>query len=547
MATNGGVLPALTARGLEMVTTTPVAIAIAIAVAYLVLHSLTPSIDPREPPLLKPRIPLIGHIIGMMRHQAHYHITLQRSTGKPIATLPMLTGKMYAVWDPYLIAAGLRSKSLSSTPHIIDATPLVAQVSKPTANLLRGPRGNHIVDRIMHHAIPSAFKPASIQRLNATALAELASQLSTLCASSSTTTKTPIPNAWLWLRHLLTDATGKAVYGAHDPFAKNPAVETALWEFEKNLLKLTLNLPAFLVPVGHRARQVLIDALAPYYAARHDAEESASDFVRNRAAELREAGFPDDDVARVEIMLPFAALANTVPLLFWLFGHVFSRPELVRRLRAEVEEGLVVVSGKEQGEEVVVLSMTAAAMEERCPLLMSCYRETLRRTVHQVSTRTALQDTVLTDRAGREYLLKKGSVVQLAIGASHAVEEYWGPDADEFRPERFLGHNSGGRKAEDGDGPGSAKAMRAAFQPFGGGAHLCPGRNFAFAEMMAVMATLLLGYEVEPLEGTEWKLPGFATRSVIDAVTKPAKHGEGFGVRIGRRQGWEGVRWRYEL
>ncbi|KAK4128072.1 cytochrome P450 [Parathielavia appendiculata] len=270
---------------------------------------------------------------------------------------------------------------------------------------------------------------------------------------------------------------------------------------------------------------------------------------------MREVGVPDEDLARIEIMLPFAALANTVPMLFWLVCHVFSRRELVERLRREVQAGMVVkplhseggnqttseVGGEEGGAEVVV-NVAAAVVEEKCPLLMSCYRETLRRTVHQVSTRTAVQDTVLMDRDGREYLLKKGSVVQMVIGAGHGMEEYWGEGVDEFDPERFLS-----RKGDGEDGPGSSKAMKTAFQPFGGGMHLCPGRAFAFAEMMAVMATLLLGYDIEPLEGSMWELPAFATRSVIDAVTKPANHGEGFGLRIRRRLGWEGVRWKYEL
>ncbi|KAL2129230.1 hypothetical protein VTI74DRAFT_8059 [Chaetomium olivicolor] len=558
MAINGvsGMLPPLTAS--------TVTISIAFVLAYLILHALSPAIDPREPPLVKARIPLVGHIIGFMRYQAQYHINLQRSTRKPIATLPMLTGKLYAVWDPHLVAAGLRSKSLSTKPHTNAVMPALTQISDDTANLLRSPRGDHLFDRIMLHAIPASFKGASIERLNETALAGLAAQLTTLAAPAGdekTTAAAEVPNTWLWLRGLLTSATGKALYGAeHNPFATatHPRVEPALWDLESNLLKLTLNLPAALASAGHRARETLVQALAPYYAARHDEDPSASDFVRFRAAELRAAGIPAEDIAHVEIMLPFAALANTVPLLFWLFCFVFSRQELVARLRGEVETLVATTSinstAKRDGDigdqgsnnrKVVTLRVAASVIEERCPLLMSCYRETLRRTVHQVSTRTAMQDTVLSDRSGREYLLKAGSVVQMAIGASHAVEDYWGDDVDEFRPERFLRRAAGDGGGDDG--PGSPRAMRAAFQPFGGGTHLCPGRHFAFTEMMAVMATLLLGFEVQPLEGTEWKLPAFATRSVIDAVTKPARRGEGFGVRITRREGWEGVQWKYEM
>jgi cytochrome P450 len=545
MATNGtSTIPALTASGLESLSAMPTTLAISAILGLLLLFALSPRVDPREPPLVKPSIPLIGHILGLMRHQAQYHISLQRKTRKPIATLPMLNGQMYAVWDPYLTAAGLRSKALSPTPHSLDAAPVVAQTSPHTTTLLHGPQGEPLMDRMMHHAIPTSLKGAPVHRLNATALTSIADELTAL--APSTTTSTPIPNAWLWLRHLITSATTTALYGIHNPFSDE--VENALWNFEKNLLKLTLNLPSFLAPTGHKAREVLFSAIVPYYTSRHDTHPSASDFVRNRAAEIRAAGIPDEDLGRLEIMLPFAAMANTVPMLFWLFCHVFSRPDLRDRLRKEVEDGLVVgrreSKGGEEGKggEKVTVKVAAAVIEEKCPLLMSCYRETLRLTIHQVSTRTAVQDTVLTDRGGREYLLKKGNVVQLVIGTGHNMEEYWGEGADEFQPGRFLR-----RKGDGEDGLASSKAMRTAFQPFGGGMHLCPGRAFAFAEMMAVTATLLLGYEVEPLDGSKWELPGFATRSVIDAVTKPANHGGGFGVRIGRRQGWEGVQWKYEL
>ncbi|KAL2140136.1 hypothetical protein VTI28DRAFT_4218 [Corynascus sepedonium] len=538
------------ARVLQAIRTMPVTLAIAVSISLLfTFHALGPRVDPREPPLLKPRIPFIGHIVAMMRHQAQFHISLQRSTGRPIATLPMLTGKMYAVWDPYLIASGLRTKSLSTTPHLIDAMPRATRVSKATVDLINSPRGLQLLDQVMLHVIPSSLKGASLQTMTKTALADVASQLTSLAPpSSSSPAPVVLPNAWLWIRHLLTAATTRALYGEgnnNNPFAADPRAEPGLWELERHLLQVTLDMPGAGGRAGRRAREELVAALSPYYAARRD-ENAASAIVRARAAACRDAGMPDDDIARLEIMLPFAALANTVPLLFWLFCHVFSRPDVVERARREVE-GLV-VTRKGSGGEEVTLQVTTSAVEERCPLLMSCYRETQRVTVHQVCTRTALEDTVLTDRAGRQYLLKKGGVVQMIIGTSHNMPEYWGDDVDEFKPERFLNYRDGSQKGEgSADGPGSSRAMRAAFQPFGGGIHLCPGRHFAFSEMMAVMATLLLGYEVEPLEGTEWKLPPFATRSVVDAVTKPAKHGEGLGVRIKRRPGWEGVRWRYEL
>jgi cytochrome P450 len=236
-------------------------------------------------------------------------------------------------------------------------------------------------------------------------------------------------------------------------------------------------------------------------------------------------------------MLPFGAVTNTVPSLFWFFAFVMSRPELVARIRAEVEPR---VSRSRDGRTATV---PLTGLDGHCPILSSAYRETMRLTNHQISTRTALEDTVLADGAGRTYLLKKGVVVQLALATGQRDAAYWGGDVDEFRPERFLGF---GDRKDDAAGPGSPRAIRAAFQPFGGGVHLCPGQNFAYAEIMAVMATMVLGYDVSPLSGTDWRLPPYATLSLVDAVNKPAQEGKGFGVRIKRRPGWEGVCWRYE-
>ena len=310
-------------------------------------------------------------------------------------------------------------------------------------------------------------------------------------------------------------------------------------DLEHDLLKLSLNVfPSIIAPAGHRARALLTRVLTEYYSEKHDKDPSASAFAKARAATLREGGIPDSDVARIEMLLPFAAMTNTVPSLFWLFSFVVSRPDLVIQLRKEVEGAIL----KRDGDEVTVMA-SASAVEERCPLLWSCYRETLRMTVHQVSTRTVMQDTTLSDGAGREYLLKKDVPVQLSLGSLNTIEEYWGPNSDEFDPTRFLDFAN---RSKTADGPGSPKAMRMAFLPFGGGAHLCPGRMFAAAEMMAFTASMLLGYDIEPLGG-KWDLPPFGNRSLIDAVTKPARDGKGFGARIRRRQGWENVRWNFEL
>jgi hypothetical protein len=52
-------------------------ISVAGVVALLVLLSrIGPDVDANEPPLLNPTIPLVGHIIDMIRLQKHFHSSL---------------------------------------------------------------------------------------------------------------------------------------------------------------------------------------------------------------------------------------------------------------------------------------------------------------------------------------------------------------------------------------------------------------------------------------------------------------------------------------
>ncbi|CAL4904525.1 unnamed protein product [Urochloa decumbens] len=73
----------------------------------------------------------------------------------------------------------------------------------------------------------------------------------------------------------------------------------------------------------------------------------------------------------------------------------------------------------------------------------------------------------------------RGTIIQVAISMLHLNKEAWGPDADEFRPDRFAN--------------GAAAACKPAhmYMPFGYGPRLCTGQNLAMAELKVVLACLL--------------------------------------------------------
>ncbi|KAJ2947094.1 hypothetical protein O0L34_g16441 [Tuta absoluta] len=81
--------------------------------------------------------------------------------------------------------------------------------------------------------------------------------------------------------------------------------------------------------------------------------------------------------------------------------------------------------------------------------------------------------------------LPPGCGCVIHIWALHRNPDYWGPDADEFRPNRFL------------DKPETLKHP-AQYMPFSYGPRSCIGHQFATLSIKTALATLLLRYRVLP-------------------------------------------------
>lgn len=55
----------------------------------------------------------------------------------PIATLPILNGKLYAIWDPTLVQSAYRNKDLSFEPFAAEFAQKDLGLSNDVAKLLR--------------------------------------------------------------------------------------------------------------------------------------------------------------------------------------------------------------------------------------------------------------------------------------------------------------------------------------------------------------------------------------------------------------------------
>ena len=298
-------------------------------------------------------------------------------------------------------------------------------------------------------------------------------------------------------------------------------------------------MPSVFARPAWKARERVISALGEYYENRFYESDEAAFIIRDRARELGNRGISGSAAGRFELTVLHVGTSNTIPTIFWLLAYIFTDRTLTERLREEVERLTTVT------EDTALFDLDN--LPTTCPLLVSTNKETIRLTNKATGNRKVMTDTTISDGKGGHFSLKKGIDIQTAGQVLHLLESVWGPDAKEFNPERFMEVSHSVTNTREA--AAAAKAKRASYVPFGGGVHLCPGRNFAFTETLGFMIMLLMAFEIEPENGewSEWTRPKQDQCSIAAAVSKPASDGEGFGLRIRRRRGWEGRNLRFKI
>ena len=233
----------------------------------------------------------------------------------------------------------------------------------------------------------------------------------------------------------------------------------------------------------------------------------------------------------MEIGIYLAASVNSVNGAFWMLCRVFSDTELMSEIRAEVLN-ITTRTAKDGVEEVC---LDVSQLQNTCPLLSSTWQEVLRIDGVVVNQRVVLEDTLLDDA----YFLKKNSLIQIPTRITHNLEDIWGPDSHTFNPRRFLKSNIDSLSREQ------RKLQKQGYNPFGGGAWLCPGRHFATTETLGVAATMLLGYDVRMADGSgPLRLPKPKKQEIGYALLIPET---GLDVLIKRKKEFEGVHWTYDV
>lgn len=513
---------------------------------YLTLYHLQSiKAHPSEPPILAPRIPFIGHLLGMALHGGRYTKHLGLSNPQlPIFTLPVPKSRIHIVTDPALAAAVQRaSKTLSFTPLVPDLTKRILGLDSGIVKIVRqhldpepGQEKGFLAD--IHDMVYSYLGPGNeLNELSLDATRQLAREVNDFV---STLGKEGVEvNLLHWIRHFVTVATAKFLYGPENPLtsasspgAQNRELEQAFWDFDSGIGQLLIGiLPSLTARKPYMGREKLAAAVATYL--EEGKWKGASRIVQNRVEIALRHGWTLRQASRSEVSFLFAGIVNTATTTFWVVLQLFASSSqagghtgaegFLGRVRRELEEVVEEQRDEETGERKRVLSLDKVKNGTACPTLMAVLKECLRVGSDNYSTRLVKSDTML---AG-QYFLKKDSVVQIAGGIIHADERIWGDDAGVFNPERFLSSSSSnkprdkgtnGDEEQDNIGKGngngttststSGNVHPAAFRAFGGGKTLCPGRHFATNEILAFVAMIVLTFDLEPVAKGEGKGQG---------------------------------------
>lgn len=203
----------------------------------------------------------------------------------------------------------------------------------------------------------------------------------------------------------------------------------------------------------------------------------------------------------VDQMMTFigAGHETTATALQWSVYALSQHPEVQTRLREEVRANLPPIS-PEDPEEI------SAATLDSLPYLNAVCNEILRFYPPVPTTaRIVEKDTMVCGK-----LIPRGTFLVVAPQVINRSEELWGPDADKFNPERWLG-------------PGRANTGGAtsnyAFLTFIHGPRSCIGQGFAKAELACLVAAMVGRFKMElQYPDAELKIRRSATVSPKDGV-----------------------------
>ena len=222
---------------------------------------------------------------------------------------------------------------------------------------------------------------------------------------------------------------------------------------------------------------------------------------------LESGGFTDENLVNQMMTFLAAGHETTATAMIWAIYFLCLHPESQIRLRKEIRANLSPIGDTE--------TVTATSLDQ-CHYLHAVCNEVLRiNPPVPFTTREACRDTSILG-----HYVPKGTNIILVPAAINTATTLWGPDAEKFNPDRWMGAgkaNSGGAESNY------------AFMTFLHGPRSCIGQSFAKAEFACLLAAVVGRFEMR-LADEDYK------PNIQRSVT--AKPSNGLPVKIRPVEGW---------
>ncbi|KAK6951820.1 hypothetical protein Daesc_006345 [Daldinia eschscholtzii] len=489
-----------------------------VLLAYALDYVLRFVDDAREPKRVNPRVPLIGHVLGLTKYGSSYFMYTSTRTEAEMYTLAAFNTKFYVCNSLRLMPLIQKaSKTVSFRPFIKTAADKIAGSSSAGGELFSGALASDYEHILRATLAPGPWLDEQSLRMGRSC----AALVDALLGGGGEEGK----KIWLlgWVRHIVIQASSCGIYGQEHPF-RDPVVAKA-----SGIRELHVHLPKNMAGLDFfkkcaKAREVLHTALLKYCAAPH-ADAALSVFERQRV--LREGGMTLEDAAKQETSVSVAIFANTAPTLFWTIWELYSRPEVLEEVRQEIEANAVFrksdmeekAHDDTEAETGADFVLDVAALKTQCPLLLSVFQETQRTRHVHANIRKVLADTLLDD--GR-YFLRKGNYVMMPGSPIHADVRVWGQSAGAFDPYRFVPANHRAKASNPNNV--AAAPPPSAFLSWGAPPSLCPARQFASTEILIIAALLTMRVDLTPATSNgEWEAKPALNHGEFVAVCNPAE------------------------
>ncbi|KAI1777004.1 cytochrome P450 [Hypoxylon cercidicola] len=397
----------------------------------------------------------------------------------------------------------------------------------PGSNVLQQDR----IDHLHHHEFRNAFLGPGLGPTTARFRRSIKVRMGRSIASACEWVE--LDDLFVFASRVVSAAVIEAIFGSY-LLRLHPDFVTNLWAYDNGTPWLLRMVPRWLNPQPYRAQKRVLEQIQEWYIhARQDSGEYdilgdehgdpfwGSAIVKRLQNALVDSGKQSDEAMSAhDLGWIWGATTSPASAAALAIFHIYSDPELLVRVRAELKEQLPHLSSFDKLDSKQLRSL---------PLLSSIYAETMRLYSNVFLMVASPPDT---DVSLGKWKFPRRSFGLISSSLAHTDDNFWNTKDDShpidtFWADRFLvypGDPTSGpikpeiraamtserlqqQRVEEGSKGSpyfSTKNLEGSYMPFGGGSGKCPGRFLAKDVIMLTCALLVSEYDVkisdEPLE-----------------------------------------------